>query len=356
MQITHILDLAPTRENRRNSEGDFILLNNGDVLFVYTRYDGGSGDGDPANLYACVSDDGGNSFSAPYPLLMHTAIPADNIMSVSLRRMNNGDLGLFFLVKNPPCQCRLFLARSTDEGKSFGTPAACIPHRGYFVVNNDRVLRTETGRWLVPAAYTQVLVEEKTGLGHFGPAHCIFYASDDDGKSWRLLSEARPGGGMDHSRTGLQEPGLVQLENGVLWSFFRTDMGCQYESFSFDDGEHWTAVQPSPFTGPPAPLSVKKLRNGRLLAVWNPIPSYNGKNTSPNGVWTGGRTPLVCALGEADGRTFGAPIPLETDPDSGYAYTSIFEAPDGGVLLAYCAGGKNDGGMLNRLRISKLRF
>lgn len=356
IRITHITDLAPTRDNRRNSEGDFILLNNGDVLFVYTRYDGGDGDGDPADLYACVSHDGGDSFSPPRPLLLRKEIPADNVMSVTLRRMKNGDLGLFFLVKNPPHQCRLFFCRSKDEGQRFSAPAACIPHRGYFVVNNDRLLLTPSGRWLVPAAFTEVLVEDKTELARFGPAHCMLYASDDDGESWYLLSEIRPGGGMEHSATGLQEPGLALLPGGVLWSFFRTDTGRQYESFSFDDGKNWTAAQPSRFTSPASPLSVKRLRNGRLLAVWNPVPDYNGKNKNPHGIWTGGRTPLVCALSDENGRDFCAPAAIETDPGCGYAYTAIFEAPNGGILLAYSAGGPADGGMLNRLRITKLRL
>ena len=34
----HILDLAPSRTNNRNSEGSFITLKNGNILFVYTRY------------------------------------------------------------------------------------------------------------------------------------------------------------------------------------------------------------------------------------------------------------------------------------------------------------------------------
>ncbi len=45
---------------------------------------------------------------------------------------------------------------------------------------------------------------------------------------------------------------------------------------------------------------------------------------------------------------------IENDESRGYAYTAIHELADGSVLLAYCAGGVSDGGMLNRLRIKKL--
>ena len=37
-----ITDLAPTPQNRRNSEGAFINLKNGDILFAYSHYAGKS--------------------------------------------------------------------------------------------------------------------------------------------------------------------------------------------------------------------------------------------------------------------------------------------------------------------------
>lgn len=64
-------------------------------------------------------------------------------------------------------------------------------------------------------------------------------------------------GHMAHSSSGLQEPGVVELKNGVLWAWARTDLGRQYEMFSMDGGEHWSDSQPSWFTGPCSPLSVK---------------------------------------------------------------------------------------------------
>ena len=63
----HILDLAPSQINNRNSEGSFIALKNGDILFVYTRY-GGAGHYDhcTADLYGMISSDDGESFSDPF--------------------------------------------------------------------------------------------------------------------------------------------------------------------------------------------------------------------------------------------------------------------------------------------------
>ena len=98
---------------------------------------------------------------------------------------------------------------------------------------------------------------------------------------------------------------------------------------------------------------MKRLRDGRLLALWNPIPNYNGRPTHVNGVWTGGRTPLVYALSSDEGKTFSDPIAIETDENSGFCYVAIHETSSG-ILLAYCAGGPGDGINLTRLRIRKL--
>lgn len=356
MKIKTIKTLPPTPGNARNSEGDFIRLADGRILFVYTRYDEGGGDGDAANLYGMISTDGGESFSDPFPVYSREKLCADNIMSVTLRRMDNGEVGLFFLVKKYPQQCRLFLIRSADEGKTWSAPAACIPHRGYFVVNNDRVVRLSSGRWIVPAAHIPVLTEDETEKAYFDGQNSIvrWYVSDDDCRSWRAAGCCRPGGGFQRTYTGLQEPGVIELKGGVLWAYFRTGEGRHYEAFSFDGGESWTDTQPSRFTGPDSPLSMKRLSDGRLFAVWNPVPLYNGRPRNVKGVWNGGRTPLVCAFSEDDGKTFCEPITIDDDPDRGFAYTAIFETEDGGILLGFCAGGVGDTGMLDRLRIVKL--
>ena len=148
-----IRDFAPTKDNNRNSEGSFITLKNGNIMFAYSRYGGeGDDDGAAADIYASISTDGGESFGEPYVLVTHTEMNADNIMSAGFMRMANGDIGLFFLVKTEMVNCLSYLIRSSDEGKTWGKPVLCSEDSGYFVVNNDRPIRTKSGRILVPAA------------------------------------------------------------------------------------------------------------------------------------------------------------------------------------------------------------
>jgi len=353
-----IQDLVPTQDNNRNSEGSFITLKDGRILFAYSRYRNcGHNDGAAADIYGMISEDKGETFCDPFCILTKEEMNADNIMSVSFLRMENGDIGLFFLTKRNIIHCLSYLMRSSDEGKTWSTPILCSEAEGYFVVNNDRVIRTAGGRILIPAAlHASDVAIDNNGNKVFKETHhgvlCIF-ASDDDGFTWKTIAKDISMTLSRGSKKGVQEPGLLQLEDGTVWCYIRNDTGRQYECFSRDDGVSWTTPVPSAFTSAVSPLSARRLSDGRIVAVWNPIPLYNGRSERIDGVWTGARTPLVLAISTDDGETFSEPIPLETDERSGFCYVAIHQVDDS-LLLAYCAGGVIDGSTLNRLRIRKL--
>src|SRR4051794_17445296 len=81
--VSQNLVLAPGPNNPRNSEGDFAVLGEGRVLFVYTRFTGGTGDADAAELVSRLSTDGGNTWSARDELVVARPPGVQNIMSVS---------------------------------------------------------------------------------------------------------------------------------------------------------------------------------------------------------------------------------------------------------------------------------
>jgi hypothetical protein len=121
--------------------------------------------------------------------------------------------------------------------------------------------------------------------------------------------------------------------------------------FSHDGGETWSLPAPSAFTSPDSPLSMKRIpQTGQLLAVWNPIPNYQTRVLVKGMV---GRTPLVGAISQDEGKTWGNYFALETDESSGYCYTAI-HFMEHSVLLAYCAGGVEDVSCLSRLRMRKI--
>ena len=176
----------------------------------------------------------------------------------------------------------------------------------------------------------------------------VFFYSDDDGYTWKQAEDKCSIPYHSYNKAGLQEPGLIELKDGFLWAWARTELGRQYEIFSFDNGEHWTASQPSRFTSPNSPLSMKRDSAGRIYAIWNPIPEYNGRKIPD--YFTGGRTPYVLAVSDDNGKTFSDPIIFEDDEDAGYCYCAIYFT-DEKMLLAYCAGGEKEQLCLAKTRL-----
>lgn len=368
----HIIDLAPSvgsSLNPRNSEGSFVSLRDGRILFAYSRYTGGAADDhDYAEIAAVYLSADGREVSQPEILVRPDPVrhgdetEETNCMSVSLLRLGSGDIGLFYLVKHRGVWSEYVMRRSSDEGKTWSEAVLCSPkYKGYYVVNNDRVLMTEKGRLIVPLAnHPSVMLYRGMPDSIRGHSYAVFTASDDDGKTWQQICEptALTGGGK--SGTGLQEPGITELAGGTLYAYFRTDTGRQYESVSIDGGASWFAPQPSQFTAPPSPLLIKKNPfSGKYAAVWNPIPLGYGRtqHQAGTGYWHGGRSPLVIAFSD-DGVHFSAPAELENNPDAGFCYPAIHFTSERSAFLSYCAGGceKTDVNCLVRTRIVKLEW
>lgn len=353
-----VLDLAPTQGNPRNSEGAFIELRDGRLMFAYSKYIGESPEDDATSCIAAMySTDGGESWAGQRDLFFPQDESAINLMSVSLLRMGNGDLGIFYMVRRHINDLQHYFRRSADEGQSWSEPICCMPSPGYFVTNNDRVIKLSNGKIVIPSAMRRARGgDPKQGnSGRFGDVKGIvhFFASDDDGYTWRAMDQFHmlmaP-----HSKSGLQEPGIIELSNGVLWSWSRTDMGRQYEMYSTDQGETWSIPTPSQFTSPNSPLSMKRIpQTNELLAIWNPVPIYPTRKLEAHS-W--GRVPMVGALSNDEGKTWDRYFYVESEEDrGGYCYTSI-HVTDEAVLLAYCAGEPEDGTCLARLRIRKINI
>jgi len=338
-----VLDLEPAAENPRNSEGSFVALRSGRVLFYYTQFYGGSRDESPARIAAISSDDQGRTWSAPRVVLENTG--RANVMSVSLLRLASGRLAFFYCLKNDLSDCRARMRVSTDEAATWSEPKLVVEAPGYFVLNNDRVVQLRSGRLIVPVAYHRMSGTDATSYRAWDRrAVAFWYLSDDEGASWREAADwwAIPA----RSGSGLQEPGVVELADGRLFCWTRTDQGAQYGMTSGDGGETWSAPAPTSLRSPQSPASIKRLPGSPdLLAIYNDhsgaFPFVEKK-----------RTPLVSAISTDQGATWSKRRLLESDPDGWYCYTAIHFTKDA-ALLAYCAGDSKVGG-LNRLRIRRI--
>lgn len=339
-----MLNLEPTQEFPRNSEGAFVTLKDGSLLFIHTQFYGGASDHSAARLVARGSRDGGRTWDAA-PRTVSENEGGANVMSVSLLRLQDGRLALFYLLKNSWLDCRPHVRFSSDEAATWSAPVRMTNAPGYFVLNNDRVIQLRGGRLLAPVAFHRARGEDPDSSKSFdGRALALWLISDDAGATWSEAPQwqALP---VPATRTGLQEPGVVELTDGSLLSWFRTDQGVQFECRSTDQGRTWSAVAQGPMHSPTSPASLKLLPDGSLLGVWN-------DQGGDFDFVAGKRTPLVAAVSRDGGRTWPVKRLLEEDPDGWYCYTAIHLLEDA-VLLAYCAGDSKVGG-LNRLRLRRL--
>jgi hypothetical protein len=339
-----VLNLEPSRENPRNSEGAFVTLKSGRILFVYTRFHGGADDASPAALASIYSDNGGRTWSSE-PKLLTENLGAANVMSVSLLRLHGGVIALFYLVKNSQLDCHPVMRVSTDETETWSEPRRVGEAPGYFVLNNDRVIQLQTGRLVVPLAFHRARgTNPKSYRSWDSRALALWYLSDDEGKTWREAEDwwALPA----RTHTGLQEPGVVEFADGRLFSWMRTDQGAQFGCYSKDQGNQWTAPEKTELESPASPASIKRLPDSpELLAIYN---DHSGRFPFPKGK----RSPLIAAISSDGGKTWPRRKLVESDPDGWYCYTAIHFLRNT-VLLAYCAGDLKIGG-LNRLRVRRL--
>jgi hypothetical protein len=331
--VQRIRLLPPGPGNPRNSEGDFVRLKDGRVLFVYTHFTGGGGDHSGAHLAGRFSSDGGRTWTDEDVLVLPNEGKM-NVMSVSLLRLHSGPIALFYLRKNSLYDCRVAMRLSTDEAKSWGEPVEVIGKdlMGYYVMNNDRVVQLTTGRLVAPVSRHSRPGEKWSG---YGVQMC--FLSDDGGKTWRP-SKGQLTGKTNGKRVMLQEPGVVELADGRLMMWMRTNAGCQYKSYSTDRGDTWSPAEPSNIISPRSPASIERIPStGDLLLVWNDhgdiAPALRGK-----------RTPLTAAISRDEGKTWENAKTLEDDPGGWYCYTAV-EFVDDRVLLGHCAGQRKTGGL-----------
>jgi hypothetical protein len=323
--------LPPGPGNPRNTEGSFVTLRDGRVLFAYTRFTGGTGDHDSAAIVGRYSSNGGRTWTdRDEPLVAGEG--AMNVMSVSLLRLQDGRIALFYLRKNSVTDCLPCMRYSRDEARTWSEHPVCVPAEGYYVLNNDRAVQLRSGRIVLPVAHHPPAPGGKFGSRGVAMA----FLSDDGGGTWRSSRTKLESAAAD--RAGFQEPGVVELKDGRLMMFIRTQLGSQYLSYSADGGESWSEARPSQIASPLSPASIKRIPGtGDLLMVWNDHASA-GEVFLATATSGGKRTPLTLAVSRDDGKTWQHKQDLLADPEGWYCYTAIHFVRNR-VLLAFAAGG-----------------
>ena len=342
-----VWDIIPHPGNGRNSEGSFIRLQDDSIMFAYSRYTSNTaGDDDACDIAAIYSYDEGETWTEPKVIVKAEEFGVSNIMSVSCIYQNDGSIGVYFLIKEKD-KTSNFGRAITRDGKTF--IAERCRHNGYpafYVLNNDRIERFSDGRLILPAARHLL----KEGV-YEKAATSVLFASEDDGKTFRLLPHQFSLSIVNPECSGMQEPGIIEHTDGRVRVWARTQHNSQYESISYDGMKTFTWPAPSFFTSPNSPMEmIRNEDTGILYAVYNPYPRsvLSEKGSS----W--GRTPLIIRKSLDEGKIWSAPFVVEDDKDRGYCYPAVLFTKDNAMLCAYCRGGKEETSCLARLGIMKI--
>jgi hypothetical protein len=349
------------RQIPRAGEGSAILLKDGSVMLAYSQFTG-KADHDYAGIVSRISKDGGITWSAPKRMFERNS-HALNVMSASFLRLQNGKLAFLYLHKFTKDNCIPYLCLSDDEGNTWSESIAVSEHGKYYTVNNDRFLQTRKGRLLIPAT----IFEYRNGVYDCNGGICgVFYS--DNGISWRksnfisIKNEniiaphkiARNEIWQEVLNPGVfvQEPGVIELSDGRIMMWGRTNGGYMYKTVSDDNGESWSDFKPVPsIISPLGPQSIKRIpETSRLICIYNDHSTYGFGEEN----WWSWRTPLSIAISDDDGENWKLLGNIE-DTSHNYCYTSMLFFDDKILLTYYLSENYIENGVEKRNSLASLK-
>jgi predicted neuraminidase len=115
------------------------------------------------------------------------------------------------------------------------------------------------------------------------------------------------------------QPAILVHPSGKIQILCRSEQKRITESWSFDGGRTWTAMQATTLPNPNSGIDAVMLTRGRALLVYN----HTEK----------GRSPLNVAISE-DGKTWQSALVLEDQPGE-YSYPAVIQTADGLVHITY---------------------
>ncbi len=217
--------LTVLADGKNNGCPSLIKLPSGRLLTVYRVGDGHIGvDG---VIVLRTSDDLGHSWSDAVTIYND---PTYDARDCSVRQLSDGRLALTFFLHNGTDPTGLRVMFSSDEGVTWGTPVSMGTPFDLWAAVTDGIVELDNGD-LVVAVYGINAADTHQ--------RAVLLASTDDGATWSTRGTIAGDGGTRH----YQEPGLVLLADGTLYSVIRSTAGGDYYyATSADDGATWSAV------------------------------------------------------------------------------------------------------------------
>lgn len=168
---------------------------------------------------------------------------------------------------------------------------------------------------------------------------CMTYGSDDDGRTWEASNVLDLGGNGHHD--GVTEATIVELNDGRILKYLRTNWGYQWRAESCDGGRHWHPFGPTAVPCSSTPAMLTRLQSGRVVLVWNrPFPE--GEQSYPlrggDGVWSATpasnyREELSISFSDDECETWSPSVVIARNPGSEVCYPYVFEQAPGALWI-----------------------
>jgi sialidase-1 len=223
----------------------------------------------------------------------------------------------------PGARLPTYASRSMDEGRTW-TDVQKL-HDEWTGANQD-ILQTRDGR----VVFTSMQMRHNPGRHT-----CLTYGSEDDGKTWQPSNVIDLGGNGHHD--GVTEGTIVELKDGTLLQYLRTNWGEFWRALSKDQGRTWHPYGPSGVSASSAPGMLERLQSGRIVLVWN-RPWPEGEASYPlrggDGIWSATpasnfREELSISFSEDECETWSPPVVIARNPGGEVSYPRVFEASPG---------------------------
>ncbi|MBA7486916.1 hypothetical protein ES707_22478 [subsurface metagenome] len=216
---------------------------------------------------------------------------------------------------------RLFLKRSYDEGMNWKDLELLVDEKGILGKNKPFI---RDNLCILP-------VEEEA---EWNPK---FLLSEDGGESWELVGDLGREAGVR-----IIQPTLVQLRDGTLLAYMRSQENYIYQSRSEELGHSWSRATPTGLPNNNSGIDMVRLSSGNLVLVYNPTQLVTDQQQRDAGLpenmvgfttW-GPRTPLAAALSEDEAKSWPHQLVLENGPGV-YAYPAVIQGQDQAIHIVY---------------------
>lgn len=360
-----------SRDGLRSGEGAIVALANGDLLMLYSCFEGGH-DADTAVIAKRISSDGGRTWSKA-EVQFEKNENSLNSMGVSLLRLQDGRIACSYAVKWSLGHCVPVFMTSEDEGQTWSVPRKVSEELAYFVVNNDRLIQLEDGILVLPYARQDESISADATDDLQWNMLCGLFYSRDGGGTWltspheikytsetfteplfleekNLVADALKN--IRHRLGIFQEPGVVQLKDGRLLMHMRSSYAI-YRCYADDVTAPWTDCGVFPGLNVCCSAqTIRRLPHSDRLIMW-----YNDRGTLRWGEQDtefNFRTPVSVAISGDEGATWERWGALEDDSKN-YCYFSLLFFQDQFISSYYESGKPSKDSKSKRRNLASLK-